>query len=136
MRYLDANFFVRGLTQDEPGMSRAALELFRRIEQGREDVRVLEASVAEVVYVLASRALYALPRSSIREHLGYLLSYRSVHMDSKARCLRALDLYASISSINFADALVAAAALEEAQPEVYSFDAGLDRVPGVRRVGM
>jgi predicted nucleic acid-binding protein len=134
VRYLDANIFIRGLTQDEPGMSRAALELFQRIEDGHEDVAVLDATVAEVVYVLGSTSLYNQSRVTIRDALTQLLVYRNVRMDNKPRCLRALDTYAAISSAKFADALVASAAIEEPEHQVYSFDRGFDWIAGITRV--
>jgi predicted nucleic acid-binding protein len=35
--------------------------------------------------------------------------------------------------LNFGDSSIAAAALEETPSEIYSYDHGFDRVPGIRR---
>ncbi|MPZ48264.1 MAG: PIN domain-containing protein [Dehalococcoidia bacterium] len=134
MRYLDTNVFVRHLTADDARMSPAARELFRKVERGEEDVAVLEATIAEVVYVLSSRTLYALTRANIRERVRALLVQRGLHMEDKSRCLRALDVYATYRGLNFGDALIVAAALAESPHEVYSFDRGFDAVAGVGRV--
>lgn len=134
MRYVDANVFIRLITRDEPAMTRSAATLFRRIELGEEEVAALEATVAEVCYVLGSRALYGLPPGEIRDRLHFLLSYRGVQMEDKARCLRALDLYATYSRLSFADALIAAAVEETPEREIYSYDRGFDGVAGVVRV--
>jgi predicted nucleic acid-binding protein len=134
LRYLDANVFVRYLTQDEPTMAEAALRLLQRIRDGQEEARVLEATVAEVVYVLSSPAIFNLDRGEIRARLQPVLSIRALFLEHRSRCLKALDMYAVNRSVNFADALVAAAAMEESPAEVYSFDRGFDRVEGVVRV--
>jgi predicted nucleic acid-binding protein len=134
MRYLDANVFVRMLTQDEPAMTDSALRLFQRIRDGGVQARVLDATIAEVVYVLSSPNIYNLPRDEVRHHLQPLLSLSGLVLQNRARLLMALNLYTSNRSLNFADALVAAAALEESPAEMYSFDRGFDRVEGVVRV--
>ncbi len=115
-------------------MAAAAGALFQRIEAGEEEVELLEATVAEVVYVLGSRANYNLPREWIAERLRSLLAISGFRMDHKARCAHALELFASIGAISFADALLAATALDQTPPEVYSFDRGLDRVAGLTRI--
>ncbi len=115
-------------------MAAAAAALFGRIEDGEEEVELLDATVAEVVYVLASRTMYDLPRDLIVERLLSLLTISGFRMEHKARCIHALELFAAIRAISFADALIAAAALEQSPSEVYSFDRGLDRVEGLTRI--
>ena len=133
MRWLDANLFVRVLTQDNPDMLRRALDLFERISAGQEEVYVLEATVAEVVYVLSSRSLYSLPRDVIRDSLTPLLVLRSLRVEHKERCLRALDIFVENRSLGFGDSLLAAAALDD-DGRVYSFDRGFDRLAGISRL--
>jgi uncharacterized protein len=133
MRYIDANIFVRYITQDEPRMARAAMRLFEKVNAG-EEVAVLESTIAEVVYVLASPRIYALSSDEIRDRLQPLLLFDALRMGNKARCLRALDINAAESAIGFADALVSSAALDEPGAEVYSFDRDFDRIAGITRI--
>lgn len=134
MRLLDANLIVRALTNDVPDMADAALALLQRIEAGEEGVEILEATVAEVVYVLGSRLNYARSRDWIVDRLVPVLSMPELRMEHKGRCTRALQLFVALPGISFADALIAAATLEQEPHEVYSFDRGLDRVPGLTRI--
>ena len=73
---LDANLIVRVLTQDVPEMAKAAQVLFDRIQAGQEEIEFLEATVAEVVYVLGSPAMYNLPRGRITELLRHCSRHR------------------------------------------------------------
>jgi predicted nucleic acid-binding protein len=134
MRYLDTNIFIRYLTNDHPIMSPAAAALFASIADEKEGVIVLESTVAEVVYVLSSPRFYDISILELRDRLTVLLSTRGIVMEHKARCLRALDLCATYPVLNFGDAIVAAAAEEQPERGVYSYDRGFDRVEGVRRV--
>jgi predicted nucleic acid-binding protein len=134
VRLLDANVIVRVLTNDVPAMADAARILFDRIEAGEEEVKLLEATVAEVVYVLGSRANYNRSREWITDRLISLLAITGFRMEHKSRCVHALELFAATRAISFADALVAAAALEQSPSEVYSFDQGFDRVEGITRL--
>jgi predicted nucleic acid-binding protein len=115
-------------------MAEAARALLERVAVGDEEVEVLEATVAEIVYVLGSRAWYNRSRDWIAERLISLLAMNGFHIEHKARCLHALELFAATRAVSFADALIAAAALEQWPPEVYSFDRGLDRIEGVTRL--
>src|SRR5262245_45183198 len=134
MRYLDANVFVRYITRDEPEMSVATAQFFKSVAGGDEEVLLLEATVAEIVYVLRSQRLYNLPNVEVRDRLSALVSERGILMEHKDRCLRALDLYASHPDLKFGDALLAAAVEEQPDHEVYSYDRGFDRIEGIRRV--
>jgi predicted nucleic acid-binding protein len=115
-------------------MSPAALGLFQRIGSGTEQVAVLDATIAEVVYVLSSRSLYGLPRADIRDRLQSLLAYRDLQVENRMRCLAALDLYVRHPALSFGDALIAAAVQDEDPYELYSYDRDFDRVEGVVRV--
>lgn len=134
MRYIDANILVRCISNDHPQMSAASEALFQRLEQGEEQAMVLEATIAEVIYVLSSRRLYDLEREHIREVLFKLLSSTGLILATKERCLRALDLFAGNHRINFADALIVAAAEVDEPHEVYSFDRGFDSIAGITRI--
>jgi len=134
MRYIDANVFIRSIANDSPVMSPAAASLFDRLTRGEERTAVLESTVAEVVFVLGSRALYGFERADIRDRLLPLLSSAGIVLEALPRCVRALDLFVENRAINFTDALVAAACEEDESHELYSYDRGFDRIAGLTRV--
>lgn len=134
MRYLDANIFVRYIAEDDAAMFAAVDALFESVDKDVERVAVLDVTVGEVVYVLTSRALYGLPRQEVVDRLSTILSHRGIQMEHKTRCLHALEIFASYGPLDFGDAVVCAAALDEHSPEVYSFDHDFDRVPGITRL--
>src|SRR5262245_47968001 len=134
MRYLDANVIIRYIVNDNQEMFAASEALFERLDSGAERVAVLDVTVAEVVFVLTSRRLYNITPPEVVERLQTILRARGIQMSNKARCMTALDIFASVGRLNFGDAAVAAAALDEARAEIYSFDRGIDRVPGITRL--
>ena len=134
MRYLDANVLIRYITQDVEWMADRAEVLLTRINSGEEAVALLDANVAEIVHVLGSSKLYSLSREAVVEALTPILQLDGIRVENKARCMLALQLYARYRSVNFADALMAAAALEDANPEVYTFDRKLRSVPGLTSI--
>jgi predicted nucleic acid-binding protein len=132
-RPLDTNVIIRYLTNDHPVHSARAFALFESLERGTAVARLTEAVLDETVQVLSSRQLYDLPRAAIRRHLANIISLRGLTLPNKRRYLRALDLYVAIPAISFVDALLAVYAGESSEGAVVSFDAGFDRVPGIRR---
>lgn len=134
MRYIDTNVFIRCIANDSPVMSPASALLFDRLSRGEERAAVLESTVAEVVFVLGSRALYGFERTVIRDRLLALLLSQGIALEARTRCTRALDLFVENRAINFADALVAAACEEDESHELYSYDRGFDRISGLTRV--
>lgn len=66
--------------------------------------------------------------------LGALLSADGLAVAEAATIQRALLLYKERPKLDFADAYLAAAALEVGPPTVASFDRGLDTVEGIRRI--
>jgi predicted nucleic acid-binding protein len=134
MRYLDTNVFVRILARDNPDMTARAESLFDRIESGDETVVVLDAIVAETIFVLTSPDLYRQSRAQVVAGLTALLSLEGVRMRDKRTCLLALELYEARRGLSFVDSLLAAGALGDESGEVLSFDRRIGRVPGVTLV--
>lgn len=129
--YLDANVILRFLTNDHADQSKRATDLFASVEAGKIRLIVLEVVLAEVVWTLES--FYGKSRSQIASQLTALLSHDGIIMANKPIVLEALLMYDS-KKFSFADALQAAYARVKGPAEIYSFDQGLDRVKGVRRV--
>jgi predicted nucleic acid-binding protein len=134
MRFVDANIFLRHLVAGDPAKSRACRDLFLRVEAGSEVVTTSDVIIAEVAYVLRSRAHYGLTPAEIAERLRPLIALRGLKLDRKAACLRALDVWESHPKLDFEDALTVAHVERSKDAEVYSYDGDFDGVAGLKRV--
>lgn len=135
MRFLDANVILRYLTRDDEAKAQACYALFQRVKQGEEDLFTCEAIVTEVVYVLSSpRAPYRLSHEEVRGRLLPILTLRGLRLPQKRIYLRALDLYASSSFLDFEDSLAIAHMERRGVRELLSYDRDFDRVQGIQRV--
>jgi predicted nucleic acid-binding protein len=133
MQFVDANIFIRHLTRDDPGKAHACFELFSRAERNEINLTTSESVIAEVVYVLSSKQLYAVSREDIRRLLYPLLSLPGLKLAHRNMYLRALDLYA-IYPIDFEDALAVAHVERRKATEIYSYDRDFDQAPGITRL--
>lgn len=133
MQFIDANVFLRHLTRDDPDKAAACLALFQKARRREVLLTTSEAVIAEVVYVLSSKAVYNLPRDQIRARLYPLLSLPGLKLPQRKTYLRALDLYASYP-LDFEDALIVAHMERQGMAELISYDQGFDRVVGIRRL--
>ena len=88
--------------------------------------------VAELVY--ATRLVFHWPRQTTTDRLGSLLEADGLVVIERATMLRALGFYGQRSRLDFADAYLAAVALEVGPAAVASFDGDFDTVGGIRRV--
>lgn len=126
---IDANIILRYLTNEPQEQAERAARLFDAVTQG-EQVLVEEVVLAEVVWTLAS--YYRMPRSSIADALLELLAEENIRALDKEPLRLALAIF-SEKNLDFADALLAAKALQSGDPVVYSFDRDLDHIAGVVR---
>jgi len=132
--FVDTNFLVRLLTRDDPDMASRCFELFQRADRGDIELTTSEAVIAETVYVLASPRLYNTPREEIATRLGAVPTGSRLRLDRKEVIVDALALYGT-TNLHFVDCLCAAHARRQSPPHaVYSFDRGLDRIEGIRRL--
>ena len=134
MRLLDANIFLRFLTRDDETKAQACSRLLHRLERGQEEASTCEAVLAEVVYVLESKAHYALAHHEISARLRPLLALRGFKLPNKRTYLRALDLYESHAFLDFEDAILAAQVERGLAEAIVSYDTDFDRVPGIVRL--
>ena len=134
MRFVDANIFLRYLVDSDPVKARACRELFRRVQAGDGVVATAEVIIAEVAYVLRSRAHYALTPPEIAERLRPLIALRGLKLDHKGVCLRALEVWEQHPALDFEDAMIVAHVERMGETEVYSYDRDFDGVEGVTRV--
>jgi predicted nucleic acid-binding protein len=133
VRFLDSNILLRHLLNDHPDQSPICFALIRDIEQGKEQVSTTDLVIAELVFVLSSKKLYALSRERIRSLLLPLIELPGIKLPNKRLYRRVFDLYIA-HNIDYVDAFHAAC-LEKADPaELYSYDEDFDRVETVRRL--
>lgn len=132
LAYADTNLFVALLVGPGHPLHEQALGLFRRVADGQLGLIVTPIVVAELVYV--ARSLLGWTRQLTAQRLGPLLEADGLVLTEGPTLARALRLYWERSRLDFADAYLAALALEVGPPAVASFDADLDTVDGVRRI--
>jgi predicted nucleic-acid-binding protein len=131
--FVDANIFLRYLTQDDATKARNARILFERAERGEFDLRTSEAIVAEVVFVLSSKALYRRSRYDIARALKALFARSAIELDHQRSVIQALDLYET-TRLDFEDCLAISHATRDTDGRIFSYDRGLGRITGVTRL--
>lgn len=129
--YADTNLFVALLQGPVHPLHDDALGLFRRVADGALTLIVTPVIVAEVTHAL--RATFSWPRAEIARRVTALLEADGLRVIEGPVVALALNIVAH-RSIDFADAYLAAAAIEVGPPQVASFDRDFDRIDGVRRI--
>lgn len=132
--YADTNIFVALLVGPGHPLHSPALGIFRRVAGGRLGLIVTPIVVAELVYV--SRSLLGWTHELIAQRLSALLTADGIALVEGPTLLRALRLFGDVPKLDFADAHLAAIAIETGPPAVVSFDADLDLVDGVLRISV
>jgi predicted nucleic acid-binding protein len=127
---VDANVILRYLLRDDPKQAAKARAIWQSVEEGQTVVVCDPVTLAEVVFVMSS--VYKLANQEIAEALLGLLHPDAVVLPQKSRYLRALQLFAGPVA-HFGDACACAAALEDCEGRLYSFDRKLSSVPGIER---
>lgn len=132
MQFVDANIFLRHLTNDQPTKAQACSALLYQAHRKEIRLTTSESVIAEVVYVLSStRQPYQLSPEDIRARLRPLLSLPGLMLPHRKVFLRALDVYAAYP-LDFEDALSIAQMERQHMADIFSFDRGLDLVPTVQ----
>ena len=130
--FVDADVIVRLLTGDDPRKQERSTALFERVERGDLRLRTPVTTIADVIYVLSSPRLYAVPREQVAGMLRALLRMPGFLVDNRAAVLGALDLFAD-THLDFGDALIAAGMALAGESVVYSYDRDFDRLPLLTR---
>lgn len=128
---IDTNVILRSLLRDDQVLWPKAQAIMEAVEDGDIVVTCDPITFAEVVWVLGSH--YRFDPQRIREGLEPILSADGFIMPDKSVYKRALRLYTS-SVPHFGDACACAAAVENADGGLLSFDRKLSRIPGIRRL--
>ena len=129
---MDTNVFIALLAGPDHPAHDEALGVFRRVAGGELVLLVTPVIVAEIVYVV--RRVLGWTRDATIEPLLALLTADGLVLSERRTLMRAMELYGQHSHLDFADAYLAAAALEIGPAVVASFDRDLDSIEGVRRL--
>jgi predicted nucleic-acid-binding protein len=127
-RLVDTNLIVRYLVQDHDKHARVAGKLFDACDRGDVGIVVLQAVLAECVFVLES--FYRHPRTDIASALGRLISSPGVEISEVIVHLDALNRYKRTKA-HFVDCLIAATAVAKNVP-VATFDQDFRKFVDVR----
>jgi predicted nucleic acid-binding protein len=136
MIFLDANIFLRALTQSSDPVIRQmheqAAALLRQTERGDVEVTTTDAVIAEVAFILTAKRHYQLPVGDAAARIATLLRLRGTKLRDKRVMLRALDLWADQPRLGFVDALTASYA-QQPGVDLATFDSDFDQIPEVTR---
>ena len=131
--FLDASVVVRLIAGDDPEKLQASRSLLQEVERGERALALTDITVSEIVYVLGSARLYALPREDVALALNTIIRLPGIQMHSKRTMIEALDLY-GVSNIDFADCYVVATIRHSDSSSVYSYDRDFDRFDDLERL--
>lgn len=111
-RIADTNILVRYLTGDDAKAAAKATEIIRN------GVEVIPETIPEVLYVLTSKILYAIPRPDAAKAIIVLLDDISIDRETTIR--NALNIFGE-TRLDYVDCLLIAEGLS-ADTEIMSFD--------------
>jgi predicted nucleic-acid-binding protein len=132
MKFVDANVFIRAVTQDDMAKSERCIALLEAAERGDVELFTSESVLAEVVFVLSSPALYRLPRQEVAALVRPFVEAKGLRMDFKSSILAALDLYER-TNLDFEDALSVQHVLRKRLDSIVSYDRDFDPGVGILR---
>lgn len=113
-------------------MNQIAGDLFRMAERGDVEVTTSDAVIAEVAFILTSRAHYGLAPADAADRLMAMLRLRGVKLRDKRVVLRSLDIWSDNPGLGFVDALTAAHG-QQPGTELATFDSDFDPLPDITR---
>ena len=130
--HIDADVLIRVMTGDDPIKQEAGIRLLARVERGELELALAASTIAEVIFVVTSPALYRFDRESAKVGMLRVVQLAGMKVENRATVLRALDLYNTLAT-SFGDAMLAATMERQGSTVVYSYDRGLRRIPGITR---
>ena len=113
-------------------MAERADAVLRAAEEGGFDLVVTSLTLAEVVFVLES--VYGWKRRDVTAGLKGLLAAEALVVTERSVIELALEWYAALPAVHFADAYVCAVAAGRGHGRVVSFDHAVRRVPGIHAI--
>lgn len=130
--YIDTDVIIRLLTGDDQQKCKDVTALFERVAGGKLVLSAPDTAIADAVFVLASRNLYDLPKTKIRDLLVVLLRLSNFKVENKQVLIKALDLYVA-ENIDFGDAMLAVLTLQSQSKLIYSYDHDFDKISDIKR---
>lgn len=130
--YIDTDVIVRFISGDDPAKVRAATTLLTAVEEGRQTLSCPVTVIADALYVLTSRHLYALDRGLVAAALSALVSLPHFRVAQRRIVLRALDLFGG-TRLDFGDAMIVATMERAGVATLYSYDGDFDRFSTIQR---
>ena len=128
---IDANVILRYLREDHQTLYPKAYEIMKGVQTGKTTVICDPVNLGEVVWVLKS--VYKLSNEKIVDGLEPIVRAEGFLVSNKERYLLALQLFSSRVR-HFGDACACAAALQDCDGKLYSFDGELSSVEGITRL--
>jgi predicted nucleic acid-binding protein len=126
---LDANILLRLLTDEPREFADRVAAILERAEERRVLLVVASLTLAELIYVLES--VYSWPRSDVADGLLRLISASVFVFLDESAIVQALNWYRDRAGLDFADAYIAALAIQRGHRTVVSFDRDLRRLPDI-----
>lgn len=130
--FVDANVFLRFLTNDIPDRAREVERMLQRAGAGELKLHTSVLVVAEIVWVLES--YYELPRQAIGEKILAMLNTSGLQVEDDALIVQSTALYMD-RNVDFIDAYNAVWMAAHGLTEAVTFDTKhFDRLQGVKPV--
>ena len=117
--FVDANVFLRFLTNDDPARAKRAEALFRNAVEGRTGLRTSLLVIAEMVWTLES--FYELGKRDVADKVTTILNTPNLACVEGRAIRLALDLYVE-ENIDFIDAYHAVSLKEQGHTRIATFD--------------
>lgn len=119
VRFLDANVFLRYLTNDVPHQAQAAEQLLRAAARGQMELVTNVLVLAEIVWTLES--FYGLSKQDVATKVLAILNTPGLEVERADLALQAATDYAALN-IDFIDAYNAAWMRDAGISRVHTFD--------------
>lgn len=127
--FVDANVFLRFLTNDVPAQAEAVEGLFRRAQNGEIALRTSALTIAEIVWTLES--YYEVGSEGVRDRILAILNTPGLQVEEDELISRSLDLYVN-ENIDFIDAYHGLWLRDRGLSSAISFDIKhFRRIPGL-----
>jgi predicted nucleic acid-binding protein len=117
--FLDANIFIRYLTNDDPAKADRVEKLLDMAAKGKERLMTTEMVIAEVVWVLES--FYKLGNIAIGPMIKAILATPGLEVVNGPLVEKAVEHYMS-KNIDFIDGYIVAVMDRHSIGEIFSFD--------------
>ncbi|OGM27709.1 hypothetical protein A3D00_00440 [Candidatus Woesebacteria bacterium RIFCSPHIGHO2_02_FULL_38_9] len=133
MQFVDTNIFIRFLTNDEPVKAKKCFELFEQARLGKIKLQTTETVIAEIVYILSSKKLYALNQSEISDKIIPIIRIRGIRIPDKSLIVKALQILAEYR-LDFEDCILISHMWKKKSKDIYSYDRGFDKISSIKRL--